>query len=143
MAVSGLDGSIGHVAHIHPPKIEYFDLDAKSNTDPKGQLRSVDEYRLTPTGLYMFRPLAGHPQISHFESWFLPKLNVRVTRQSWHPGHERDYDFYVDVVERMGCAGVILGCTELELLVKQADCELPVFPCTTLHVAAALDRALA
>ena len=42
-----------------------------------------------------------------------------------------------------GAQGVILGCTELELLVKQADCELPVFPCTTLHVEAALDRALA
>ena len=42
-----------------------------------------------------------------------------------------------------GAQGVILGCTELELLVKQADSELPVFPCTTLHVEAALDRALA
>ncbi len=42
-----------------------------------------------------------------------------------------------------GAGGVILGCTELELLVKQADVELPIFPCTTLHVAAALDRALA
>ena len=41
-----------------------------------------------------------------------------------------------------GAGGVILGCSELELLVKQADSELPVFPCTTLHVAAALDRAL-
>jgi len=41
-----------------------------------------------------------------------------------------------------GAQGVILGCTELELLVKQADAELPVFPCTTLHVEAALDRAL-
>ena len=30
-----------------------------------------------------------------------------------------------------------------ELLVKQADVELPVFPCTTLHVQAALDAALA
>jgi aspartate racemase len=38
---------------------------------------------------------------------------------------------------------VILGCTELELLVHQPDSELPVFPCTTLHVEAALDRALA
>jgi hypothetical protein len=26
--------------------------------------------------------------------------------------------------------------------VKQADSEVPVFPCTTLHVEAALDRAL-
>ncbi len=42
-----------------------------------------------------------------------------------------------------GAEGVILGCTELELLIKQADCDLPVFPCTTLHVEAALDRALA
>jgi aspartate racemase len=42
-----------------------------------------------------------------------------------------------------GAGGLILGCTELELLVHQADSELPVFPCTTLHVEAALDRALA
>lgn len=42
-----------------------------------------------------------------------------------------------------GVGGVLLGCTELELLIKQADSELPVFPCTTLHVQAALDRALA
>ena len=42
-----------------------------------------------------------------------------------------------------GAGGVLLGCTELELLVKQADVELPVFPCTTLHVQAALDAALA
>ena len=39
--------------------------------------------------------------------------------------------------------GVLLGCTELELLIKQADADLPVYPCTTLHVNAALDRALA
>ena len=51
----------------------------------------------------------------------------------------------VGVIEELwdaGAQGVILGCTELELLVKQADSEVPVFPCTTLHVEAALDRAL-
>jgi aspartate racemase len=41
-----------------------------------------------------------------------------------------------------GAQGVILGCTELELLIHQADSELPVLPCTTLHVEAALERAL-
>ncbi len=41
-----------------------------------------------------------------------------------------------------GAEGVILGCTELEELIRQADSDLPVFPCTTLHVEAALDRAL-
>jgi aspartate racemase len=52
----------------------------------------------------------------------------------------------LSVIEELwdaGAGGVLLGCTELELLVKQADCELPVFPCTTMHVNAALDRALA
>ena len=49
----------------------------------------------------------------------------------------------IDELWDAGAQGVILGCTELELLVKQADSELPVFPCTTLHVEAALDRALA
>lgn len=41
-----------------------------------------------------------------------------------------------------GAKGLLLGCTEIELLIRQADVELPVFPCTTLHVEAALDRAL-
>lgn len=42
-----------------------------------------------------------------------------------------------------GAGGVILAGGELELLVHQADSELPVFGCTALHVEAALDRALA
>lgn len=42
-----------------------------------------------------------------------------------------------------GAGGVILGCTELELLVRQSDVEIPVFASTSLHVTAALDRALA
>ncbi len=48
----------------------------------------------------------------------------------------------VDELWDAGAGGLILGCTELELLVKQADVDIPVFPCTTLHVEAALDRAL-
>ncbi len=42
-----------------------------------------------------------------------------------------------------GAGGLILGCTELEQLVDQSDSELPIFGCTSLHVEAALDRALA
>ena len=49
----------------------------------------------------------------------------------------------IDELWDAGAEGLLLGCTEIELLIKQADSELPVFPCTTLHVSAALDRALA
>lgn len=48
----------------------------------------------------------------------------------------------VDDLWDRGATGLLLGCTEIELLISQSDVELPVFPCTTLHVDAALDRAL-
>jgi len=49
----------------------------------------------------------------------------------------------IDELWDAGAQGVVLGCTELELLVRQADSEIPVFPATTLHVRAAVERALA
>lgn len=42
-----------------------------------------------------------------------------------------------------GADGVILGCTEIGLLIGAGDTDLPVFDTTPLHVAAALDFALA
>ncbi|GEP38463.1 aspartate racemase [Nocardioides psychrotolerans] len=53
---------------------------------------------------------------------------------------------YREVIERLvarGVEGVILGCTEIELLVNEADSPVPVFPTTRLHVEAAVTRALA
>ena len=53
---------------------------------------------------------------------------------------------YVEVIDRLverGARGVILGCTEIELLVQEGDVDVPVFPTTRLHVEAAVDRALA
>jgi aspartate racemase len=52
---------------------------------------------------------------------------------------------YVDVVRRLveqGAAGVILGCTEIELLIGPDDVEVPVFATTALHARAAVDFAL-
>ena len=42
-----------------------------------------------------------------------------------------------------GADGVVLGCTELELLLGPGDADVPLFPTTRLHVGAALDAALA
>ena len=41
-----------------------------------------------------------------------------------------------------GAEGVILGCTEIELLIGAADSPVPVFPTTRLHVEAAVDVTL-
>jgi aspartate racemase len=37
-----------------------------------------------------------------------------------------------------GAEGVVLGCTEIELLITATDSPVPVFPTTRLHVEAAL-----
>lgn len=82
---------------IHPPKHEVFDLTAGTNTDPKGIVRTVDEYRLRPWGLYLARPTPGRAQFHYLESWLLPSLGVRATVFHFTPGHERDQDYYLDV----------------------------------------------
>lgn len=46
-----------------------------------------------------------------------------------------------DLIAR-GAEGIILGCTEIMLLIQQDDCSVPVFDTTTLHVIAAADAAL-
>jgi aspartate racemase len=52
---------------------------------------------------------------------------------------------YVDVVDRLvddGAEGVVLGCTEIELLLRPQDVDVPVFATTRLHALAAVDFAL-
>ncbi len=46
-------------------------------------------------------------------------------------------------LKAQGAQCVILGCTEIMLLIAQNDSVLPVFDTTALHVAAAIDAALA
>ncbi len=41
-----------------------------------------------------------------------------------------------------GAEGVVLGCTELELLVSQSDVTMPLFPTTRIHAEAAVKLAL-
>jgi aspartate racemase len=53
---------------------------------------------------------------------------------------------YLRVIKNMaddGVGGIILGCTEIEMLVTPEDFPLPLFPTTQIHAVAAVDRALA
>ncbi|MEW4288179.1 aspartate/glutamate racemase family protein [Rossellomorea marisflavi] len=52
---------------------------------------------------------------------------------------------YQQVIEKLidkGCQGVILGCTEISLLIKQEDVAVPLFDTTALHAEAAVAYAL-
>jgi aspartate racemase len=53
---------------------------------------------------------------------------------------------YVDIMRKLaadGAEGIILGCTEITLLVGPTDSPVPVFDTTAIHALAAVDWALA
>jgi aspartate racemase len=52
--------------------------------------------------------------------------------------------FFLEVIERLrgrGARGIVLGCTEIPLLVEPQHCALPLFNTALLHAAKALDFA--
>jgi aspartate racemase len=49
----------------------------------------------------------------------------------------------VDGLGHMGAQGVILGCTEIGLLISQADTDIPLFDTAMIHAAKAVEWALA
>ena len=53
-----------------------------------------------------------------------------------------DYLRIIDGLAADGAEAVILGCTEIGLLVQQSDCALPLFDTTALHADAAVRFAL-
>jgi len=59
-----------------------------------------------------------------------------------NPGSKKRFLDIIDDLERRGAQGIVLGCTEIPLLIKQEDTHLPVFNTLELHAKAAVDFAL-
>lgn len=67
-----------------------------------------------------------------------------LVRGELNPRSRQAYIEVIGGLRAAGAQGVIAGCTEIELLVTQADIgDLAWFPTTHLHVLAGLDAALA
>ncbi len=52
---------------------------------------------------------------------------------------------YLQIIDRLverGAEAIILGCTEIMLLINQADCSVPVFDSMALHAQAAAEFSL-
>lgn len=59
------------------------------------------------------------------------------------PESRKAYLGIIHDLEQKGCQGIILGCTEIGMLVNQSDSPLPLFDTTLLHARAAVDFSLA
>jgi aspartate racemase len=55
----------------------------------------------------------------------------------------REYQRIIQSLIRDGAQGVILGCTEIPLLISESDVEVPLFDTTRMHAEAALNAAMA
>jgi aspartate racemase len=58
------------------------------------------------------------------------------------PQSKAEYLRIIASLVKDGAEGIILGCTEIGLLVKQADCAIPLFDTTPIHAEAAVEYAL-
>ena len=93
--------------------------------------------RLAGHGLHVLVPDAADRAVVH--RIIYEELCLGVVREASRQAYRR-------VIERLvaaGAEGVILGCTEIDLLVGAADSPVPVYPTTRLHVEAAVTAALA
>ena len=108
---------------------------------------------LLATGYTMEQPFLRDRLESHGLSVLVPEVG-RPRRGAPHHLRravrrpvvtEPSREVYRGVIRRLvdeGAEGIILGCTEIELLVGQDDSAVPVFPTTRLHVEAAIAAAL-
>lgn len=93
--------------------------------------------RLAGHGLSVLVPPAGDRAEVH--RIIYDELCLGVVR-------EESRQVFRDVIRRLaeaGAEGMVLGCTEIELLVRTTDSPVPVFPTTRLHVQTAVEWALA
>ena len=60
--------------------------------------------------------------------------------------NEESKDEYIKIINDLvlnGAEGIVLGCTEIPLLIKQEDVSVPIFDTTTIHSISAVEFALA
>lgn len=55
----------------------------------------------------------------------------------------REYQRIMNDLLAKGAEGIILGCTEIELLITEGNSSAPLFPTTKIHAIAAVEKALA
>ena len=87
-------------------------------------------------GLNVIIPNAGEREIVHRVIY--DELVIGEIRQ-----HSEEK--YIGIIENMvnqGAEGIILGCTEIGLLIHQQDCRVPLFDTTRIHAEAAVEYAL-
>nr|WP_297789503.1 amino acid racemase [uncultured Allomuricauda sp.] len=77
------------------------------------------------------------------DSEYIPQSHEYVSKElTQGVFSERAKNFYlkqIELLKERGAEGIILGCTELPLLIKQSDVDIPTLATTDLHAQMAVD----
>ncbi|MFE5587484.1 aspartate/glutamate racemase family protein [Kitasatospora sp. NPDC056531] len=92
--------------------------------------------RLAASGLDVLVPAAASRALVHRVIY--EELCVGEVREESRAAYRR----VIEELVSAGAEGIILGCTEIELLIRPEDSPVPVFPTARLHAEAAVDTAL-
>ena len=65
-----------------------------------------------------------------------------LLREIFKPEAKKRFLEIINNLEQKGALGVVLGCTEIPMLIKQEDTHLPVFNTLEIHAQAAVDFAV-
>ncbi|MGQ7870496.1 aspartate/glutamate racemase family protein [Sunxiuqinia sp. sy24] len=68
-------------------------------------------------------------------------LNELVNNQ-FLPESKNGFLQIIQNLKEKGAEGIILGCTEIPLLIQQEDCDIPLFNTTEIHARAAVEFAI-
>jgi aspartate racemase len=77
------------------------------------------------------------------DRYFIQTTIFSELNKGFFPGKTKER--YVNIIDKLvegGAEGIILGCTEIPLLIKQEDCTVPTLDTTMIHVRAAVRFAL-
>jgi len=70
-------------------------------------------------------------------------IYTELCRGILHQSSREQFKAIIEKLASNGAQGVILGCTEIPLLIGQRDAEMPLFDTTRIHAQAAVEMALA
>jgi len=92
--------------------------------------------RLSAAGINSLVP--GKPERLFIHNTIMEEL----LKEIFKPESKKRFLEIINDLEQKGAEGIVLGCTEIPLLIKQADTHLPVFNTLEIHAKAAVDFAV-
>ena len=69
-------------------------------------------------------------------------INAELLKGVFKPETKNGFLQIIDDLREKGAQGIVLGCTEIPLIVREGDVDLPVFNTTLIHSRAIVDFAL-